>query len=89
MVEAPKPLPQQAGPHKVLRLDSLTGLRWWTALGVFAYHFQNVGHFRGSVWAAIGYTGSDEPHSRSKFCSLCVSRNTVVHILDTGGSTGR
>ncbi len=42
MPEAPKPLPQQAGPHKVLRLDSLTGLRWWTAFGVFAYHFQNA-----------------------------------------------
>lgn len=86
MPEAPKPLPQQSAPRKVLRLDSLTGLRWWAAFGVFAYHFQNVGHFRGSALAAIGYTGSDEPHSRSKFCSLCMSRNTVVHILETGGS---
>ncbi|MDO5722186.1 MAG: acyltransferase [Actinomycetaceae bacterium] len=42
---------------KVLRLDSLTGLRWWAAFGVFAYHFQNVGSFKGSHLAAMGYSG--------------------------------
>lgn len=57
MSEAANVLSQQPGARKVLRLDSLTGLRWWAAFGVFAYHFQNVGHFRGSGLAAIGYTG--------------------------------
>lgn len=44
-------------PRTKLRLDSLTGLRWWAAFGVFAYHFLNVGEFTGSYLALMGYTG--------------------------------
>ncbi len=29
-------------PVTVARLDSLTGLRWWAAFGVFAYHMANL-----------------------------------------------
>ena len=32
------PLPPQRAP----RLDSLTGLRWWAAFGVFAHHMSNL-----------------------------------------------
>ncbi|EWS80775.1 acyltransferase [Brachybacterium phenoliresistens] len=39
------------------RLDSLTGLRWWAAFGVFAYHYRNVGDFPGLGLAGVGYTG--------------------------------
>lgn len=31
---------------KRLRLDSLTGLRWWAAFGVFAYHMANLAPLR-------------------------------------------
>lgn len=48
-------LPQQQRPK--LRLDSLTGLRWWAAFGVFAYHFLNIGEFTGSHLAVMGYSG--------------------------------
>ncbi|GAA1712317.1 acyltransferase [Brachybacterium phenoliresistens] len=39
------------------RLDSLTGLRWWAAFGVFAHHYRNVGDFPGLDLAGVGYTG--------------------------------
>lgn len=29
-------------PKRIKRLDSLTGLRWWAAFGVFAYHMANL-----------------------------------------------
>ena len=29
-------------PRSVQRIDSLTGLRWWAAFGVFAYHMNNL-----------------------------------------------
>ncbi|MCS4484036.1 acyltransferase [Gleimia sp. 6138-11-ORH1] len=42
---------------KRIRLDSLTGIRWWAAFGVFIYHYDIVGRFPGSKLGAIGYTG--------------------------------
>ena len=45
----------QKAPH--IRLDSLTGLRWWAAFAVFVYHFRNVGGFPGVNLALVGYTG--------------------------------
>lgn len=41
----------------VHRLDTLTGLRWWAAVGVFFFHFQLVGHFSGVSYLTMGYTG--------------------------------
>lgn len=39
------------------RLDSLTGLRWWAAFAVFAYHMNNLAPLRGQSLLDIGYTG--------------------------------
>lgn len=39
------------------RLDSLTGLRWWAAFGVFAHHYRNIGDLPGLELAGVGYTG--------------------------------
>lgn len=38
-------------------MDSLTGLRWWAAFGVFVFHFRNVGTFPGLSLGMIGHTG--------------------------------
>lgn len=48
------PLVPPAGSR---RLDSLTGLRWWAAFGVFAHHYRNVGDLPGLDLAGVGYTG--------------------------------
>ena len=39
------------------RLDSLTGLRWWAAFGVFAYHMANLAPLRHQSLLNVGYTG--------------------------------
>ncbi len=39
------------------RLDSLTGLRWWAAFGVFAYHMANLAPLRHQNFFNVGYTG--------------------------------
>lgn len=39
------------------RLDSLTGLRWFAAFGVFLYHYRNIGTPPGLGLAVSGYTG--------------------------------
>ncbi len=39
------------------RLDSLTGLRWWAAFGVFAYHMANLAPLPHQNFLNVGYTG--------------------------------
>lgn len=39
------------------RLDSLTGLRWWAAFGVFAFHMANLAPLRHQSLFNVGYTG--------------------------------
>lgn len=39
------------------RLDSLTGLRWWAAFGVFAYHMANIAPLNVQHFFNVGYTG--------------------------------
>ncbi|GAA2234993.1 acyltransferase [Rarobacter faecitabidus] len=47
------------GEGHAVRLNAITGLRWWAALGVFAYHVTNVATLPGSIAAAVrpGYLG--------------------------------
>ncbi|WP_040312752.1 acyltransferase family protein [Gleimia coleocanis] len=40
-----------------IRLDSLTGVRWWAAFAVFVFHYHNVGNIPGIGLGTIGYTG--------------------------------
>ncbi|GAA2516275.1 acyltransferase [Rarobacter incanus] len=42
-----------------MRLDALTGLRWWAALAVFAYHCENLVEFPAFIarWLQWGYLG--------------------------------
>jgi len=42
---------------RVVRLDSLTGLRWWAAFGVFAFHMRNLTPLPINDLLAIGNAG--------------------------------
>lgn len=46
-----------APPPTVTRLDSLTGLRWWAAFGLFAYHMTNVAPLPGQSLFYVGNYG--------------------------------
>lgn len=48
-----------AAASGVRRLDSLTGLRWWAAFGVFVYHMSNLAPLKTEVlqhWGNYGVT---------------------------------
>ncbi|MCL3776977.1 MULTISPECIES: acyltransferase [unclassified Actinomyces] len=40
-----------------VRLDSLTGMRWWAAFGVFAYHMTNLAPLPSQDLLRFGYSG--------------------------------
>lgn len=56
------------------RLDSLTGLRWWAAFGVFAYHMANLAPLRHQNFFNVGYTG---------FIFLCALRIRFNLVTNT------
>lgn len=56
-VESPRASQGPAATSTVVRLDSLTGMRWWAAFFVFAYHMGNLAPFKGQSLMNFGYTG--------------------------------
>lgn len=56
-VETSRPFQSPATASTVTRLDSLTGMRWWAAFFVFAYHMGNLAPLKGQSLMNFGYTG--------------------------------
>lgn len=54
-IEDPSPEAVAAHEHRMPRIDSLTGLRWWAAFAVFAHHASGFAPLPGVVDAVARY----------------------------------